>query len=309
MIPRSYSIKRWFWRGAKFVLIAAAIGGLLYWIKFSPVPVKEHRIERGQIIAEVMGTGTLEARVRVTVSPKISGRIERILVDQGDHVSQGDPLFQLDDEELKQQVEMAQATLEAAEAAVERVQADRSRAAAVLALAKLEHARPSGSSRPMPSLNRTSTRPSKHWPFPSLALPGRKPRSSKARKASSPPRKLWPTKRTRLAETKITAPFDGLMVKRYVIPAMWWCPAGPYCRWFRWRNCGSAPGSMKPRWTASRSGNRLGLSFVPSRNDLIRARWLDWEKRPTAKRASSSSTSGPATAEALGHRSTSGGLH
>jgi HlyD family secretion protein len=76
-------MRRWSWRAAKLLAVAAVVGGIVYWLKFSPVPVREHRIEVGELVAEVMGTGTLEARVKSTVSPKIAGRIETLLVDQG----------------------------------------------------------------------------------------------------------------------------------------------------------------------------------------------------------------------------------
>jgi len=135
------AIKRWLWQGLKLTLIVAVVGYLIYMVRFSPVPVTGHQIERGDIVAEVLGTGTLEARVRVTISPKISGRIEEILVDQGDQVSEGAVLVRLDDDELTQQVEIAVATVAASQAAVERLKTDRGRAVAVLTQAKRNHAR------------------------------------------------------------------------------------------------------------------------------------------------------------------------
>ena len=55
------SIRRRVWLVVKLVALAAVVGGIVYWLKFSPVPVNEHRVELGEIVAEVMGTGTLEA--------------------------------------------------------------------------------------------------------------------------------------------------------------------------------------------------------------------------------------------------------
>jgi HlyD family secretion protein len=121
------AIMRKLWQGIKLVLVLAAIGFGIYWFRFSPLPVTPHRIERGQVVAEVMGTGTLEARVRATISPKIPGRIEEVLADQGDRVTKGDLLVRLDDDELTQQVEIAQAALAASKAAVERLKTDRGR--------------------------------------------------------------------------------------------------------------------------------------------------------------------------------------
>jgi multidrug efflux pump subunit AcrA (membrane-fusion protein) len=60
---------------------------------------------------EVMGTGTLEARVKTTVSARIQERLAEVLVDQGDKVKAGQLLARLDDAEIKQQVAIAEATL------------------------------------------------------------------------------------------------------------------------------------------------------------------------------------------------------
>src|SRR5262249_43104619 len=54
--------------------------------------------------------GTVDAN-QVIVSPKIPGRIERLLVDEGSQVKQGDAIAQLDRAELEAQVRAAQATL------------------------------------------------------------------------------------------------------------------------------------------------------------------------------------------------------
>ncbi len=132
---------RWLWAGLKFAGAMAIVGGLVYWFRFSPILVVEHTIQRGSIQAEVMGTGTLEARVEGSIGPKISGRIEQVLADEGDRVSQGQVLVQLDDQELKQQVAIAQANVEASEAAIARLKADKDRATAVFTQAQKSHER------------------------------------------------------------------------------------------------------------------------------------------------------------------------
>ncbi len=129
---KQQAIKQRLWQLLKLLLIAAVVAGLVYKIKFSPTPVIEHRIESGEILTEVMGTGTLEARFKATISSKISGLVSKVLVDQGDRVSKGDLLVVLDDEELKQQVAIAQANLVAKKAAIERLTTDKNRDAAIL---------------------------------------------------------------------------------------------------------------------------------------------------------------------------------
>ncbi len=126
-------------------LIAAALAGIvIYKFKFSPVPVVAHTVARGELVAEVMGTGTLEARVKTTISARIQERLVEVLVDQGDAVKAGQLLARLDDAEIKQQVAIAEATLASARQTAERVRADLARSEAVLALAQLDYKRQSG---------------------------------------------------------------------------------------------------------------------------------------------------------------------
>ena len=103
-------------------IIAMIAGFAVYKLKFAPLPVVAHTVARGEIVAEVMGTGTLEARVKTTVSARIQERLLEVLVDQGDTVKAGQLLARLDDAESKQQVAIAEATLAAAKQTAERVQ-------------------------------------------------------------------------------------------------------------------------------------------------------------------------------------------
>ena len=125
----------------KWVLLAFVLAAGVYWLRFSPLPVTGYPVTRGEITAEVMGTGTLEARLQTIVSSKISGRISDMLEDQGDEVQEGQVLLRLDDTELRQQVEIARSTLSAANASIERVKAEADRAQAVLDQVKLDHQR------------------------------------------------------------------------------------------------------------------------------------------------------------------------
>ena len=79
--------------------------------------------------------------VKATISPKISGRVAQVLVDQGDHVKAGQSLVRLDDAELRQQVEIATAGVAVAEAALDRLRADKDRAVAVLHQADFDYQR------------------------------------------------------------------------------------------------------------------------------------------------------------------------
>jgi multidrug efflux pump subunit AcrA (membrane-fusion protein) len=97
--------------GALLILLA---GLVLYWQKLAPELVSAHTLARGPVAAEVMGTGTLEARIKTTVGARIQERLIQVLADQGDQVKAGQLLARLDDAESRQQVAVANATFEAA---------------------------------------------------------------------------------------------------------------------------------------------------------------------------------------------------
>lgn len=49
-------------------------------LRFRTTPVTAHIIATGETRAEVMGTGTLEARVKTTISPRIQERLAEVFV-------------------------------------------------------------------------------------------------------------------------------------------------------------------------------------------------------------------------------------
>jgi len=122
------------------VLITILISSV-YWLKFRPLTVMAHSVVTGELRSEVLGTGSLEARVKTTISTRIQERLDEVLVDQGDEVKAGQLLARLDDEELKQQVAVAEAALAVAETTAARVRTDEARAQAVLQQSQLQKKR------------------------------------------------------------------------------------------------------------------------------------------------------------------------
>ncbi len=139
--------RRWIRRalsaGWKLAIAAAIAGFVVYRLRFAPLAVESHPAASGPIVAEVMGTGTLEARVQATISAKISGRIARVLVDQGDLITKGQLLATLDDGDLRQQVEMAKAEIATTKAGVDRAAAEITRAEATATQARASYKRTS----------------------------------------------------------------------------------------------------------------------------------------------------------------------
>lgn len=124
-----------------WLIVLAVIAFGVYRLKFSPTPVTGHTVATGEVRGEVLGTGTLEARVKTIISPRIQERLAEVLVDQGDNVKSGQLLARLDDAETRQQVAIAEATLASARATVERVRSDEARAQAVLKQAQQDSKR------------------------------------------------------------------------------------------------------------------------------------------------------------------------
>lgn len=124
----------------KILVLLIVIGGVFYWFRLAPVKVQAYKIITGTVVNEVMGTGTLEARIRADVSPKISGLLVEVLTDQNARIVKGQLLARLDDGDWRQQVEVAKADLAAAKATVERIGAEieSTQATAIRARANLE---------------------------------------------------------------------------------------------------------------------------------------------------------------------------
>ncbi|MGH9724162.1 MAG: efflux RND transporter periplasmic adaptor subunit, partial [Candidatus Acidiferrales bacterium] len=103
--------------GALLVLIVVATSALRP--NHTIDPDKLATIDRGDIARSVVATGKIEPLTKVEVKSKASGIVEKIYVEAGDHVKEGQILAQLDKEQLKASVAEARANLEAAQAALE----------------------------------------------------------------------------------------------------------------------------------------------------------------------------------------------
>lgn len=49
--------RRWVSWAIKALVLMALVGAAVYWVKFSPVAVQQHEVERGELREELMGTG------------------------------------------------------------------------------------------------------------------------------------------------------------------------------------------------------------------------------------------------------------
>jgi len=84
--------------------------------KESGVPVETAVVTRGSMDQVVQVTGDLSALNSAVVSPRISGRLTSINVNEGDHVSRGQVVAILDQGDAVSDLQSAQASLESAKA-------------------------------------------------------------------------------------------------------------------------------------------------------------------------------------------------
>jgi len=76
------------------------------------IPVEVSTVQNGDIAAYFTGTATLEAEEETEVVAKVGGTVEKILVEESDHVVVNQILSRLDDEKLAVQLQQARANLQ-----------------------------------------------------------------------------------------------------------------------------------------------------------------------------------------------------
>ncbi len=77
-------------------------------------------VDRGDMLVQVIETGTLEPRKTVEVKSRVGGRVAKLLVDEGSVVRQGDLLAVIDPQETELQVKQTRAQLRGAQSATRR---------------------------------------------------------------------------------------------------------------------------------------------------------------------------------------------
>jgi HlyD family secretion protein len=198
----------------KWILIAILVMAGFYWLRIRPIPVEGYQVAQGEIVAEVMGTGTLEAKVQTIVSTKIAGRILDMRVDQGDQVRVGQTLLRLDDSEFRQQVEIARSALDAAKATVERMQADAVRSQAVLEQSRIEYRRRESLFASKSIAANEIDKRKEELKVAEADLEKTKAAIVESRKNLVVAQNTVDYQLARLGDTLIAAPFDGLIIRR-----------------------------------------------------------------------------------------------
>ena len=110
----------WLWVGIGAVVVLAAGGyGIARLASGSSIdPNKIAKVTRGDVARSVVATGKITPITQVEVKSKASGIVEKLYVDINNTVHKGQPLAQLDEQEISDQVAAQRAQLAAAEANV-----------------------------------------------------------------------------------------------------------------------------------------------------------------------------------------------
>ncbi len=125
------------WAAAAALLIALGI----YRFVFHAVDVEAAQVRTGVLQEKIHGPGTVQARIGVVVSTRVTGLIAAVHADHGDHVRKGQLLATLDDRDLAAKTAAARAALSAARQNIGAAEAALRKAQADLALAQSTHKR------------------------------------------------------------------------------------------------------------------------------------------------------------------------
>lgn len=116
-------MKKWILPALGLVVVGAIVAVSLAGSRPRGTPVETGAVERGEIRSLVTATGEIQAKTHVDISSQVIARIEKLHVREGDRVSRGDRLVDLERAQYASQRDRALANLAAAEAEIGRARA------------------------------------------------------------------------------------------------------------------------------------------------------------------------------------------
>jgi HlyD family secretion protein len=116
----------WIWLSAGVLLVVALLAvGVARLTRGAAIdPNRLARVTRGDVARSVVATGQIQPITKVEVKSKASGIVEKLFADINNRVRKGQPLAQLDQQEILAQVQAQRAQLAAAQANVSTCQAN-----------------------------------------------------------------------------------------------------------------------------------------------------------------------------------------
>lgn len=177
--------------------------------------VSAHIVEsqQQQVGAMVQATGTVHARETAVISAQVIGRIQQVLVHEGDTVHAGQTLAVLDDASLRSQVAQAQAGVQAAENQQAAAESNAKLTASTLARYKQLQAQKSVSPQEMDEVSRRAEAATAQVDAVRAQAAAAKAQESGAR--------------TMLGYTRLVAPYAGIVTSRSADPGTLASPGVP----------------------------------------------------------------------------------
>ena len=166
-----------------------------------------------QVPVSLRSTGTVHARETAVVSAQVMGRIQQVLVHEGDSVRAGQTLVVLDDAALRLQVEQAQAGVKAAQNVQAAAQTNAALAASTLNRYKQLESEKSVSPQEMDEVSRRAE--------------GAAASVDAMRAQTDAARAQEDGARTMMSYTRLVAPFAGVVTARLADPGTMAAPGVP----------------------------------------------------------------------------------
>ena len=114
---RTQSSRVWLWIGSAILLIAVFYAAR--YLLRDRLPVREAQATRAELINTVPTNGRVEPEVNYQIISPVATTVKAVYVQQGDHVTAGKLLMELDDVEARARVATAESGVKAAQAALE----------------------------------------------------------------------------------------------------------------------------------------------------------------------------------------------
>lgn len=129
-------------RRALWPLVLSALVLLVLWFRlWAPIRVEVAQVDRGDVVHEAFGRGTVESQREADVGFDLVGRLSEVLVEEGARVTLGQELARLETNQAQADLRSAQTGIGAARASLQRLAAEEERARALLATAEREATR------------------------------------------------------------------------------------------------------------------------------------------------------------------------
>jgi len=106
------------------VIMTLFLAGLSIWLAAcgkdeEKAPQKIETVRSGDLVIKINSSGNLESLLSVEVKSNVEGEIEKLNVEEGNFVEKGQILLQIDDEQIREEMNQAEANVSASQAQLE----------------------------------------------------------------------------------------------------------------------------------------------------------------------------------------------